>query len=183
MVTNTDHRRDDVLEDAFAAVAARRSDEERDASARAQLWHAHHWPHRYERCVTVGTRHVCRRCLWFYGVAFVVMGIGLAGLGPWPTAWDAVLLWVLPIPATIEFASGELSRLRYDPRRQIFVTVPMALAVGRGFAAELEARWSWTFWGPCLVFGSLWLVSALLGRHRGTGQYAGPDSGEGTLDA
>ena len=173
----------DELDDAFASVAARRAGDEADASARAELWHAHHWPHRYERCMVVGGRHVCRRCVWFYGVAFTVMAMSLAGLGPWPTAWDAVLLWTLPIAATVDFVAGELGRLAYDPRRQIVVTVLMGLAVGRGFAAELTARWSWTFWGPCLVFGSIWLAAGLQGRRRGTGQYADPDSGEGALDA
>lgn len=168
---------------AFAAVAARRADIAGDAVARRQLWHAHHWPHRYERCIAVGSRHVCRRCTWFYGIALVVMACSLVGWGPWPQAWDTALLWTLPIAATIEFAAGELGRLAYDPRRQVVVTALMAPAVGRGFAAELEARWSWTFWGPCLVFGSLWLIAALIGRRRGTGQYAGPESGERALDA
>ena len=33
------------------------------------MWLAPHHPDQYDRCVTVGDRHVCRRCLVLYPVA------------------------------------------------------------------------------------------------------------------
>lgn len=173
------------VDDAFNAVVQRRQAEAQQQRSASQLWHAHHEPHRYERCIVVGDRHVCRRCSWFYPIALVVMAANLAGLRLWPEAWDTIVLWTLPIPATLHFVAGELGRVAYNARTQVLVTALMAPAVGRGFAAELEARWSGTFWGPCLVFGTIWLAAAVVGHVRGSGQYAPPGeaSGEGALDA
>ena len=41
------------------------------------------------------------------------------------------------------------------------VTALVALAFGRGLAIEIDDRWSWAFWGPVLVFCSIWFAAAL----------------------
>lgn len=81
------------------------------------------------------------------------------------------MVWVLSIPATIEFIGGELGWWRYDARRQVAVTSALGLAVGRGFHAELTNPGSWTFWGPTLVFGSMWFVVAAVSWMMDRGQY------------
>ena len=159
----------------FAEVKQRRR-EERDAEeaervAGRKLWLAHHWPHRYERCTVVGGRHVCRRCLWFYGVAFATLALAPLGISPWPTAWDSTLVWILSIPATIDFVLGELTSLKYNARRQVIVSSILGLAVGRGFYAELLDSGSTTFWGPVLVFGPIWFTAAAVAWMRNRGQY------------
>ncbi len=175
-VTMADHEVTMADVDAkFAAVKERRRIEnaaaENEAAGRRAMWHAHHWPHRYERCTVIAGRHVCRRCLWFYAVAFLTLGLGAVGISPWPQAWDAVMVWVLPIPATIDFVAGELGRAPYNPRRQVIVSVILALAVGRGFFAELTEGGSTTFWGPVLVFGSIWFATAVQAWLENRGQY------------
>ena len=163
------------VEAKFAAVAERRKAEQAavdaEAAGRRALPLAHHWPHRYERCTVIAGRHVCRRCLWFYAIAFVTLALGAIGISPWPADWDAVMVWILPIPATIDFVAGELGRLRYDSRRQVIVTSIMALAVGRGFHIELLNRGSTTFWAPVLVFGSIWFATAVQAWLEHKGQY------------
>ena len=166
---------------AFAEVAARREAEARsrdaDRAARRALWRTHHWPERYDRCATVGRFHVCRRCTWFYSIAFVVAALGLAfDVSPWPASWDGTMVWLLSIPATLEFVGGELGLYRYDARRQAVVTAILAPAVGRGIAAELQDQWSGLFWGPVLVFGTTWFVFAVIGWFRRTGQYSSETS-------
>ena len=159
----------------FAAVAERRQAEqaaaEEEAAGRRALWHAHHWPHRYERCTVIAGRHVCRRCLWFYAIAFITLALSPFGISPWPTSWDVAMVWLLPIPATIDFVAGELGRVRYNPKRQIIVTSILALAVGRGFAIELASTGSTTFWAPVLVFGSIWFATAVQAWLENRGQY------------
>ena len=160
---------------AFAEVAERRATEakaqaEHDHAYRS-LWLAHHWPHRYERCAVVAGRHVCRRCLWFYSIAFLTLGVAFAGVSPWPTAWDAVLVWVLSIPATVEFIGGEFGYWSYNARRQVAVTSILALAVGRGFYLELQNEGNWVFWGPAIVFGLLWFFVGLYTWSKNKGQY------------
>ena len=163
------------VEAKFAEVAERRRSEQAaddaETAGRKALWRAHHWPHRYERCTVIAGRHVCRRCLWFYVIAFVTLAVSVFNISPWPTAWDAVLVWLLPIPATIDFIAGELGRVPYNKQRQVIVTGIMALAVGRGFAVELRDAGSTTFWAPVFVFGSIWFATAVQAWIEHKGQY------------
>ena len=156
---------------AFAEVAERRKSEAEFVAARKNLWRAHHWPHRYERCTTIGGRHVCRRCLWFYSVSLAVLAVNAMSLRLWPEAWEPGVLWLLALPATIEFIGGEFGAWRYDARRQILVTMVMGVAVGRGFHVELASPGHWVCWGPVLVYGSLWFTAAAIAWLMRRGQY------------
>ena len=156
---------------AFAEVAERRAVEAEFTEGRKNLWLAHHWPHRYERCTVVGGRHVCRRCLWFYGVSFLVLAVNAVDVTLWPEGWEPAVLWLLALPATIEFVGGEFGAWRYDARRQVLVTVLMGVAVGRGFFLELSDSGNWAFWGPVLVYGSTWFTAAALAWAVRRGQY------------
>ena len=156
---------------AFHEVGERHRQRSEHQQARRELWLAHHWPDRYDRCIVIAGRHVCRRCVWFYGIAFFVAALAFVGVSPWPEAFDVWAVWILPLPATLEFFAGELGLADYDARRQIAVTALMSPAVGRGMAAELSDRGSWLFWGPVLVFGTSWFVIAVIGWRRKSGQY------------
>ena len=75
------------------------------------LWLSHHWPDDYDRCVVVGGRHVCRRCLVLYplalAVALVTVAVG-GGFGPLGTAG----LVLLPLAAVVELWAEGLGTLR-----------------------------------------------------------------------
>lgn len=154
------------LQALIAEQQERRVQEERDARAKRNLWFTHHWPDEYERCAVVGGRHVCRRCLVLYPIAIAVMIASLAGLPPWPERLDAWFIWLLCIPATLDFLAEKVLDARYDPRRQVAVTALVAVALGRGLAHEIDDRWSWLFWGPVLVFGGIWFVAAVMKAQR-----------------
>jgi len=164
-----------AVDAAFAEVAERRAAEAAASDAHDQayrsLWLAHHWPHRYERCTLIAGRHVCRRCLWFYSISLFTLAAAAVGLAPWPGSWDGTMVWILSVPATVEFIGGELGWWRYEARRQIIVTSILGLAVGRGFYAELMSAGSWTFWGPVLIFGTTWFVFAGVAWVKNRGQY------------
>ena len=150
-----------------ALVAAQREARAADAAgsrARQAIWLAHHWPDHYERCVVVGARHVCRRCLALYPLTLVVMALSLAGAAPWPESIDPWPIWLLCVPATLEYVADALRWTSYSPRRQVAVTLLVAVALGRGLSYEMANRWSWEFWGPLLVFGTVWFVSAVVGH-------------------
>jgi hypothetical protein len=144
-----------------AEIEARRRSE-----ATTPLWLSHHDPDEYERCLVVGGRHVCRRCAVFYGVGFTVALTTLAGLRPWPEELDLWFIWLLCIPGTVEFVAEAVGLIRYDARRQALLTVFVGAAYGRGLAYELDDRWSWEFWGPVLVFCTIWFVAVWIGRAR-----------------
>lgn len=120
------------------------------------LWLSHHQPEHYDRCITVGRRAICRRCAVLYPLAFVVAALSLAGIG-WPDALDPWLLALLPLPAVVEFCLEQSGRLAYDVGRQILVTVPLAVALGRGFARYIEDPTDLLFWAMVLVYGGLCL--------------------------
>lgn len=127
------------------------------------LWLSHHFPEHYDRCVLIAGRHLCRRCLVLYPLAFLVMGLGLAGVH-WPTALDPIALWLLPLPAVVEFVLEHRGVLAYHPARQVLLTIPLALGLGRGFTLYLEDPTSRLFWAVVAVYGGLCLASALLDR-------------------
>jgi hypothetical protein len=131
------------------------------------IWLSHHFPESYDRCVVIGERHVCRRCLALYPLAFAVMLLSL--VGPWPGELDGWLLVLLPLPSVVEFVLEHLSVVRYQPVRQVVLTIPLAIALGRGFAIYVKDPTSRLFWGVVLVYGSVCLATAVLGARRDRG--------------
>jgi hypothetical protein len=94
------------------------------------LWLSHHWPHQYDRCVRIGDRMVCRRCLVLYPVAFVAVVL-LQLVVDWPARADPWLLPLLPLPAAAEIVGEQAGWLRPSPRRLVAVTVPLAVGCAR----------------------------------------------------
>lgn len=151
-----------AFDDKLASMAAR----ERDRRASRQMWHAHHWPDEYDRCVTIGRRHVCRRCLTLYPASLAVAVAYLAGVLLWPVALDPWLIWALCLPATADFVLEQTGAIRYSARRQVVTTALLAPALGRGMGYELDDSWSWEFWGPVLTFCTIWFAATMAGRAR-----------------
>jgi hypothetical protein len=131
------------------------------------MWLAHHYPDDYDRCVVIGRTHVCRRCIVLYPVAFLVMGLALADVR-WPSALDPWLLILLPLPAMAEFVLEHLGRASYQPVRQTILTVPMAVALGVGFARYLDDHLDPLFWGVVLVYGAIGVTATVIGARRRT---------------
>jgi hypothetical protein len=150
--------------DAFAAKVVEIEHRNTQQRARRGMWLAHHWPDHYARCVVIAGRHVCRRCLVLYPVTFAVAFAAVAGLLLWPRSLDPELIWLLSIPGTLEYAAEQLGVLQYRARRQIVATALTAIPLGRGMSYEFEHRWSLYFWGPLLVFGTIWFATTIIGR-------------------
>jgi uncharacterized membrane protein len=129
------------------------------------LWLAHHYPDDYDRCVVIGRTHVCRRCLALYPLAFVVMVLALAGVR-WPTSIDPWLLIALPLPSVVEFVLEHLGVVRHQPVRQVLLTLPLAVALGVGFARYLHRPTDPLFWGVVVVYAGMCLASTLVGTRR-----------------
>jgi hypothetical protein len=128
------------------------------ATAPTPLWLSHHPPDRYERCARIGSRHVCRRCLFLYPLAFLTTAVALAS---WPGSLDPWLLLLAPLPAVVEWWLEHLRRVRYSAIRQVVLTVPLAVALGRGFARYLDDPLDPLFWVMVLGYGGSCLAVAL----------------------
>jgi uncharacterized membrane protein len=113
------------------------------------LWLSHHWPEDYDRCVVVAGRHLCRRCIVLYPIAFAVTALSLAGLRVSTTAEVAILV-LLPLPSLIDYVLEHLGLVQPSARRLVVVTVPLGLALGVGFGRYLESPadlWCWVVAG------------------------------------
>jgi hypothetical protein len=126
---------------------------------------SHHPPSEYDRCIRIGRHHVCRRCAVLYPLAFAVALASLLG-AHWPEAWDRTLLYLLPLPVTLEFALERFGGIRYRAGRQIALTLLAAPALGRGFARYVVHPTDRLFWGMVLLFGGAALLSLLLSRRQ-----------------
>ena len=149
-----------------AAWDAKVAEIERDQEAQRaerRLWLSHHHPDEYDRCVKVGENYVCRRCLILHPTAIVVGFAFVAGLSLWPARFDPWLIWLLALPATADFVLEQLGVIGYSRTRQVVATALLAPAVGRGLGYELTSTWSWEFWGPVLVFSTVWYAATVLG--------------------
>ena len=115
------------------------------------MWLSHHWPDEYDRCVRVGGRLVCRRCLVLYPLSLVTaVLIGLIG---WPEDLDPWLLWLLPLPAVVEFVAEQFKLVRHSPTRLVAVTVPLAIACGRMYVRYLDDQRDELVWSVVATYG------------------------------
>lgn len=127
------------------------------------LWLSHHDPDDYDRCVRIGRSHVCRRCLWLYPISVAVLIAGLA-VADVPAAVTAVALIVLPLPAVVEWVLEHRGRVAYSPRRQVLVTIPLAIGLGAGFVRYFASRTDPLFWGIVVLYAGACAAVALLWR-------------------
>lgn len=144
-------------------------------AGRRAMWRAHHHPDQYERCVVIGGRHWCRRCITLYPIVAVFAALTLAGVSVWPESLDLWFIWLPCVPATIDFVAEQLGWIRYSARRQFVVTLLLAPALGRGIGYELDNSFSWEMWGPVLCFCTIWFLAALEGHRRRGGFEAGTE--------
>jgi len=130
------------------------------------LWIAHHYPEDYDRCVTIGRTHICRRCLVLYPLAFAVMALTLAGLR-WPMYLDPALLVLLPLPSVVEYVLEHVGVIGYQPTRQALLTVPLAVALGVGFGRYLDRPTDPLFWAIVVLYAGVCLSATVAGARRG----------------
>jgi hypothetical protein len=132
------------------------------------LFLSHHPPSQYGRCIRVGRYHLCRRCAVLYPLAFAVTIASVLG-AHWPERWDGTLLYLLPLPMTLEFVIERFGGIRYNAGRQLFLTVLAAPALGRGFARYAVHPGDRLFWAMVALFGGGALLSLILSPGAGDG--------------
>ena len=127
-------------------------------TASSPMWLSHHWPDEYDRCVDVGGRLVCRRCLVLYPTSLVA-AVVFAHVASWPERLDPWFLWLLPLPSVLEFVAEQLRFVRHSPRRLLLLTIPLAVACGRLYVLYLRDLRNDLVWSVVLTYGGICLVS------------------------
>lgn len=126
------------------------------------IWLSHHHQDSYERCVRVGQRHVCRRCLVLYPVALLVSV--LTAVAWTPTGLLSTLaMWVLPVPVVIEWIGEHLFGWSYRPRRQSVLTAIAAPGLGVALGIHFDNPFALEAVLPMVVFGGVCFLTAMLG--------------------
>jgi hypothetical protein len=128
------------------------------------MWLAHHYPEDYDRCVRIGRSHVCRRCLALYPLTFAVMGLCLV-IGP-GRGVELGALALLSLPAVVELVLEQLGVLGYSPRRQVGVTLALAVGLGAGLATYLDDQLDPAFWAIVVLYATICLAAVIVGRMR-----------------
>lgn len=144
----------------------RRDDEAATKENARSLWLSHHQPEQYDRCIVVGKRHICRRCLALHPLSLLIAVASVAGFAPWPGSWDPAAIWLLSMPATLDFLAEQLGLAAYNPKRQVAATLATSFAFGRALGYELANSWSSEFWGPLAVFGGIWFAAAAIAHQQ-----------------
>lgn len=129
------------------------------------MWLSHHWPSGYDRCAVVGGRHVCRRCLVMYPVALVA-GLAIGAAGWWGSSLDGWLLWLLPLPAVVEFVLDNLGAIRYSPVRQMVLSGIGAVAAGLGYVRYLDDNLDPQVWSVVGVYTAVCVAAVVVGSRR-----------------
>lgn len=126
---------------------------------------SHHLAHEHDRCVMIGRRYVCRRCLVLYPLAFAVMFLALGSIG-WPESFDRFLFLVLPAPVAVEYIAEQLGFLRYQARRQQVLTVIAAPALGTGLARHIVSPFATWFVVMVAVHGGACALAHMVASSR-----------------
>jgi uncharacterized membrane protein len=129
------------------------------------MWLSHHWPDEYDRCAVIGGRHVCRRCLVLYPTSLVA-ALVLAHVAAWPSRLDPWFVWLLPLPSVVEFVAEQLRLVRHSPRRQVLLTIPLAVACGCLYVRYLRDQRDDLAWNVVIVYGGACLVSGFVRAFR-----------------
>ena len=129
------------------------------------MWLSHHWPSGYDRCAVIRGKHVCRRCLVLYPVAFVT-GVAISIGSWWDHSWDAWVLWLGPLPGVVEFVLDNLGMIRYSPVRQMVLSAGGAVAAGVGYTRYLDHLTDGLVWSVVAVYTTVCVVAVVVGSRR-----------------
>lgn len=126
---------------------------------------AHHHPEQHDRCVRIAGTPVCRRCLVLYPVALVTALVVVVLDASTDAPWSTWAMSLLPLPAVVEFVAEHLGLTAYRAPRQVAATLPAAVGLGIGFAAQARDPGHRVFWITVLAYAGLCSV-ALAVHHR-----------------
>ncbi len=125
------------------------------------LWLSHHHPESYDRCVVIGRRHVCRRCLVLYPVALVIAAVIVAGARA--PQLEIAAMWLLPIGVVVEWVGEHVGGWAHNPRRLVALSAIAAIGAGVALGRHMLHPFETAALLPMLVIAAVCGISALWG--------------------
>ncbi len=123
------------------------------------MWLTHHWHGEHDRCVRLGSVEVCRRCAVLYPL--VVLWATVTVLLDPPQVAAVVVMWLLPLPMTLEWVAERQGGVAYSPARQTAVTALASVGVGAALAAHLLHPFDADALAPMATHATICGISAL----------------------
>ena len=109
---------------------------------------------------------MCRRCLVLYPAALLT-AVLVAALAPGTPGTTAVaLMWLLPVPAVVDWTLEHLGLVKWSRRRQVAVTLVAAPALGVALAAHADRPFTHTAVVPMAFWTLVCLTAAMAGAER-----------------
>ena len=138
-----------------------------------QRWDARH------KCFNLAGMHVCARCLGTYPVLFAVLAWQLRRpMAPIDHPWDLWLLFVLPIPALVDWAFGQLTAWRGSNALRLGSGALLGAALGRALYIHMRHPGTVKIYAFGLVLvgfaGIVWGLRQVLGSRRVDGSGGPP---------
>lgn len=126
------------------------------------MWLSHHGPDQLDRCITVGGRHVCRRCAVLYPLSIAVAVAQVAGAVP--DRWAPWVMWLAPLPVVAEWMAEQLGGARYSPVRQVILTAVASLSLGVALGRHARHPFELDAVAPMLTYTVLCLAAWVVAR-------------------
>ena len=131
------------------------------------MWLTHHYPEHYERCVAVGSAHLCRRCVVLYPA---MLAVAVAPVSGWiPSGVGRAIMWLAPLGVVAEWFAEHLFSVAYSARRQVATTAVASLAFGVALGRHLVHPFELAATLPAVAFTMLCLAAWFIGVRRRSG--------------
>lgn len=129
------------------------------------LWLSHHGPEHLDRCVSIGGRSVCRRCLALWPLTYGLLAAQILLRAPGHSHWD-VLLPLALTPAVLDYVLVHTGLRAYDPRRIWLLQPLLAVGLARLFFRYMVSPQDPVNWivGGMVVVPAAWAMWRSLGR-------------------
>lgn len=119
------------------------------------FWLSHHHPDAWHRCYRFGPLRVCARCLGLYPTLVATLVALFATRAPLEHRLDLVVGFVLTLPATLDWAFGQLRPHAGSNAWRSLTGVLLGLALGRSLFIHLQRPF------PKVLIVQLVLVTAV----------------------